>query len=186
MAFERGRQSRQTSTFMLATDVRAFDEALGPRIDGLAGWTTETLKPGGPVAVHQSLSEALTEDVQAFLRLTEDNVPTGPRLQYLPTKMAGGSWAGPRVDPETPDAFISAGRLAYLWFPDAEPDPVRSGFVDLVKVAWGALHAVTMAHLVRSDGKLARSTRIGWAAKEWALEHPDQQLVAWNMHMRLR
>ncbi|MFC7532337.1 hypothetical protein [Actinoplanes sp. GCM10030250] len=186
MAYERGRQSRQTSTFMLPNDVQAFDDLLGPQIKGLACWTTETLTPEGPVATHRSLSKALGDHSQAFLRLTEDDIPTGPRLQYLPTDMADGSWSGPRVDPETIDAFIRAGRLAYLWFPDDEPDAIRTNFINLVKVAWRALHGVTTAHLVRADGKPARSTRIGPAAKQWVLEHPGQQLTAWNTPLRLR
>ncbi|MEU8820452.1 hypothetical protein [Actinoplanes sp. NPDC048796] len=187
MAYERGRQSRQTSTFMLAADVRAFDDVLSPYISGGIGcWTTGFHKSEGPVVVHSSLGEALTGDIQAFLRLTEEGTPTGPGLQYLPTNMAGGSWAGPRVDPETPNAFIRAGRLAYLWFPDREPDAVQTGFAEMVEVAWRALHAVTAAHLVRSDGSPARSTRIGSAAREWAMKHPSQQLVAWNTHLRLR
>ena len=136
--------------------------------------------------MHRSLGEALTENVQAFLRLTDDGILTGPGLQYLSTNMAGGSWTGPRVDPETPDAFICAGRLAYLWRPDDESDAVRTEFVELVQVAWRALHAVTAARLVRLDGKLARSTRIGSAAKKWVMEHPSQQLVAWGTHIRLR
>ncbi|WIM99810.1 hypothetical protein ACTOB_003475 [Actinoplanes oblitus] len=186
MAYERGRQSRQTSTFMLPADVQAFDEVLGPHIRGIACWTTDTPELEGSVIMHRSLSEALIEGTQAFLWLTEDGTPMGPRLQYLPTDMVGGSWAGPSVDPETPNAFIRAGRLAYLWFPDDEPNPVRAGFVELAKVAWAALHAVTAVHLVQSDGKLARSTRIGSAAREWVKEHPSQQLVAWNTYMRLR
>ncbi|MBU2666788.1 hypothetical protein KOI35_25080 [Actinoplanes bogorensis] len=146
MPYERGRQSRQTSTFMLAADVRAFDEMLAPNIDGLACWSTDSRRSDRSVTIHESLGDALTGEAQAFLRLTEEKVPTGPQVQYLPTEVVGGSWTGPRVDPETPDAFICAGRLAFLWFPDEAPDPIRTRFADLVKVVWRALHAVTAAH----------------------------------------
>ena len=98
MPYEPGRRSRQTSTFMLDADVRAFDEMLAPGIAGMACWTTETLEAAGSVATHRSLSEALIGDGQAFLRLTEDGVVTGPWLQFLPTDIVGGSWSGPRVD----------------------------------------------------------------------------------------
>jgi len=161
-------------------DVRAFDRVLAPGIAGLACWTTDTTEPVG------SLGEALAGGGQAFLRLVEDESVTGPWLQYLHTDIAGGSWSGPRVDPETPDAFIRAGRLASLWFPDEEPGPVRARFNDLVKAAWKALHSVSTAHLVHVDGRPARSTRIGAATEQWVMDHPRQQLVAWNSYLRLR
>jgi hypothetical protein len=138
------------------------------------------------VATYRSLSEALTDDGQAFLRIVEDGIVTGPRLQYLPIDIVGRSWSGPRVDPNTPDAVIRAGRLAYLWFPDGEPDRTRDRFTDLVKVVWKALHSVTAAHLVQANGKPSRSTRIGVETEKWAVEHPGQRLVAWNDSMRLQ
>jgi hypothetical protein len=186
MPYERGRQSRQTSTFMLDADVRAFDEILVPGISGIACWTIDSLKPEAVVTIHRSLREALTDDGQAFLRLTEDGVVIGPRLQYISTDMVAASWSGPRVSQDTPDAFIRAGRLSYLWFPGRELDPIRARFSDLVAIAWKALHAVTAAHLLQIDGKPARSARIGFATKRWVVNHPGQQLVASSTCLRLQ
>jgi hypothetical protein len=171
---------------MLDADVRAFDEMLVPGISGIARWTTDSLKPEAVVTIHRSLREALTDDGQAFLRLTEDEVVMGPRLQYLPTDMVAASWSGPRVSQDAPDTFIRAGRLSYLWFPDKELDPIGARFSALVKVAWKALHAVTAAHLVQIDGKPARSARIGFATKRWVVNHPGQQLAASNRYLRLQ
>jgi hypothetical protein len=98
---------------MLDPDVRAFDELLAPSIDGLACSTAETSKHEVSRMVHRSLGEALqAHGVQVFLRL-EDG--------------AGG------VGPETPDAFIRAGRLAYMWVPENESDVVRARFPDAMK-----------------------------------------------------
>jgi len=187
MAYERGRLSRQTSTFMLGPDVRAFDELLAPSIDGLACWAGERRGPGGSPVVHQSLGEALqARSVQAFLRPDDDAGGGGPEIQYLATEIVGDSWTGPRVDPETPDAFIRAGRLAYMWVPQDESDVVRARFADLVRLTWKALNSVTTAHLVQSNGRPARSTRIGSGAKQWAVQHPDQRLVSWGAYVQVR
>jgi hypothetical protein len=172
---------------MLDPDVRVFDELLAPSIDGLACWTTETDKHNVLPTAHRSLGEALQADgSQAILRLEDGTGGTGLGIQYLATEIVGDSWTGPRVDPETPDAFIRAGRLAYLWFPENESDGVKARFVNLEQLTWRALNSVTAAHLVQSNGKPARSIRIGSGAKQWAMEHPRQRLVSWGAFMKLR
>ena len=187
MPYELGRRSRQTSTFMLDPDVRVFDEVLAPRIDGIARWTTEPGEHEGSLMIHRSLGEALeSSGIQAFLQLEGEAAAADTRIQYLATDVVGDSWTGPRVHPETPDAFIRAGRLAYVWFPEEEPVPVRARFSDLERLTWKALNSVTTAHLIQPNGKPARSTRIGLETKKWVVEHPSQQLVSWGTYMRLR
>ena len=134
MPYERGRRSRQTSTFMLDADVRVFDEVLAPSINGIASWTTETREPRGSLAIHRSLDEALeASGIQAFLRLEGEVPTTGPSIQYLATNVVGDSWTGPRVRPETPMPSSGPADSLTSGFPDEEPDAIKAHFSDLAR-----------------------------------------------------
>ncbi|MEV8518090.1 hypothetical protein [Dactylosporangium sp. NPDC051484] len=106
MPYERGRRSRQTSTFMLDPDVRAFDEVLATSIDGIACWTAESGEGEGSLTIHWSLGEALaTSGIQAS--------------------------CGSRARRQWPACGSSLGRSEWNWFIEGDEGKVRLNCKDV-------------------------------------------------------
>jgi hypothetical protein len=191
--FEPGSRSKQTTTFMLPTDVDLFSDAVAPLVDGLARWQTHD-QHRRTIELHNSLAAAMRHDrVQAFLRLLDhDGLTVGPIIQYLHTSV----WTtdpevlaatGGRSRPVAPrPEEMLPGRLAFKWFPGKQAECIQREIVELVSRAWKALNTVTSPHLTTAAGKPMRNHRIGPAAKGWLQQDQARVIRDYSLELRLR
>jgi hypothetical protein len=181
-----GKKSRSTATFMLAADVEAFGALLAPGIGGMAAWSGHAGTCRGTAVVRVLAADGH----QAFLRLADvQGGLRGPLIQYLHggVHVVDGREILPdgRHVPVTDRETLTAGRLAYAWFPADEPADVRERFPELARLAWGCLQKVTHPHVAAWNGKPIRSWRIGSHAKAWLREDPSRGIGGWGGFYRV-
>jgi hypothetical protein len=154
--------------FMVAADEDVFDVGLAAVLGGQAVWI-DSPGYGKPARSHRRLRDALAAGgrVQAFLRLLDDGVPTGPMIQYL----------APEVRVRDGWVQLRAGRLGFRWFPGQEPAWVAERFPALTRMVWRQLLGCTRPRVVDLWGRPVRRARIGVHAMAWLAGDPDRRLA---------
>ena len=181
-----GKKSRNTQTFLVTADVEAFSALLTPKIEGIAVWSTYGRSYWGT-----NLVQVLAADGhQAHLRLADgQGGGCGPLIQYLNggVHTVDGREILPdgRHVPVTGRETLTAGRLAYAWFPADAPAEVRANFPELARLAWGCLQQVTHPHVAAWNGTPIRGSRIGSHAKAGLREDPSRGIGGWGGYYRV-